>query len=150
MWLWCRLVATVPIGPLAWELPYAPGAALKKTKWNEMKWNKIKWNSLHILSFLMLHHFPWLLKDARCNCLITSSSSLRIYLCIPFNINDLNFSFDFTVCFLFLLVQQSLAMANDIEAKFKTIDSSDFQYFVCQCNWWNYVTFNNTIEYGKR
>ena len=30
LWLWCRPVAKVPIGPLAWELPYATGAALKK------------------------------------------------------------------------------------------------------------------------
>jgi len=35
LWLWCRLVATAPIGPLAWEPPYASGAAqeiAKKTK----------------------------------------------------------------------------------------------------------------------
>ena len=38
LWLWCRLVATAPIGPLAWELPYAVGAALKRQK----KYNKIK------------------------------------------------------------------------------------------------------------
>ena len=31
LWLWYRLVATVPIGPLAWEPPYAAGAALEKT-----------------------------------------------------------------------------------------------------------------------
>ena len=30
LWLWCRLAATVPIGPLAWEPPYAMGAALKR------------------------------------------------------------------------------------------------------------------------
>ena len=30
LWLWRRLVATAPIGPLAWELPCAAGAALKK------------------------------------------------------------------------------------------------------------------------
>ena len=29
-WLWHRLAATAPIGPLAWELPYATGMALKK------------------------------------------------------------------------------------------------------------------------
>ena len=29
LWLWCRLVATAPIRPLAWEPPYATGAALK-------------------------------------------------------------------------------------------------------------------------
>ena len=32
LWLWCRLVAADPIPPLAWEPPYAMGAALAKTK----------------------------------------------------------------------------------------------------------------------
>ena len=32
LWLWCRPVATVPIGPLAWEPPYAVGAALMRPK----------------------------------------------------------------------------------------------------------------------
>ena len=41
LWLWCRPVATAPIQPLAWEPPYAVGAAqeiatttitIKKTK----------------------------------------------------------------------------------------------------------------------
>ena len=32
LWLWCRLVATAPIRPLASEPPYAAGAALKKDK----------------------------------------------------------------------------------------------------------------------
>ena len=32
LWLWCRPAATTPIGPLAWELPYAAGAALKRQK----------------------------------------------------------------------------------------------------------------------
>ena len=27
LWLWCRPVATAPIQPLAWEPPYALGAA---------------------------------------------------------------------------------------------------------------------------
>ena len=27
LWLWCRPVATAPIQPLAWEPPYAAGAA---------------------------------------------------------------------------------------------------------------------------
>ena len=31
-WLWCRLAAVVPISPLAWELPYAGGVALKSKK----------------------------------------------------------------------------------------------------------------------
>ena len=31
LWLWYRLSATAPIRPLAWETPYAKGAALEKT-----------------------------------------------------------------------------------------------------------------------
>ena len=32
LWLWRRPVATAPIRPLAWESPYAAGAALKRQK----------------------------------------------------------------------------------------------------------------------
>ena len=32
LWLWCRPMATASIRPLAWEPPYASGAALEKTK----------------------------------------------------------------------------------------------------------------------
>ena len=32
LWLWCRLAATAPTGPLAWEPIYAEDAALKKDK----------------------------------------------------------------------------------------------------------------------
>ena len=32
LWLWCRLAATAPIRPLAWEPQYATGAALKSKK----------------------------------------------------------------------------------------------------------------------
>ena len=32
LWLWHRPVATAPIRPLAWEPPYAVGAALEKAK----------------------------------------------------------------------------------------------------------------------
>ena len=35
LWLWCRPVATAPIRLLAWEPPYATGAALEKTKQNK-------------------------------------------------------------------------------------------------------------------
>ena len=30
LWLWHRPVTTAPIGPLAWEPPYAAGVALEK------------------------------------------------------------------------------------------------------------------------
>ena len=32
LWLWCRPAAASPIRPLAWEPPYAAGAALEKIK----------------------------------------------------------------------------------------------------------------------
>jgi len=32
LWLWCRPLATAPIRPLAWELPYAASEALKSKK----------------------------------------------------------------------------------------------------------------------
>ena len=32
LWLWCRPAAVAPIRPLAWEPPYAVGAALKRQK----------------------------------------------------------------------------------------------------------------------
>ena len=35
--LWCRLAATAPIGPLAWESPYAKDAALKRFKKKKKK-----------------------------------------------------------------------------------------------------------------
>ena len=41
LWLWCRLVATAPIGPLAWELPYAAWVRPSKDKKKERK--KKKW-----------------------------------------------------------------------------------------------------------
>ena len=35
LWLWCRLAATALIPPLAWELPYATGAAFKEEEERE-------------------------------------------------------------------------------------------------------------------
>ena len=40
LWLWCRPATTAPIQPLAWELPYATGEALKKKKKKERKEKK--------------------------------------------------------------------------------------------------------------
>ena len=40
-WLWCRPVATDPIRPLAWEPPYAAGAALKKDKRKQYRGNTV-------------------------------------------------------------------------------------------------------------
>ena len=42
LWLLCRPVTTVPIRPLAWEPPYAVGAALEKAKKNPQKTQNLK------------------------------------------------------------------------------------------------------------
>ena len=43
LWLWCRLVATAPIRPLAWEPPHAVGAAQEiATTTTTTTTNKIK------------------------------------------------------------------------------------------------------------
>ena len=40
LWLWCRPVAPAPIGPLAWEPPYAVGAAQEMAKKDDQKTKK--------------------------------------------------------------------------------------------------------------
>ena len=40
LWLWHKPVATAPIRPLAWEPPYATGAALKKKDKRQKKKKK--------------------------------------------------------------------------------------------------------------
>ena len=42
LWLWCRLVVTAPIRPLAWEPPHAAGAAPEKAKRPKKKKKKEK------------------------------------------------------------------------------------------------------------
>ena len=48
LWLWHRPVADPLIRPLAWKLPYATGAALKKKK-------KIKHTNFKLILFLFLN-----------------------------------------------------------------------------------------------
>ena len=49
LWLWHRLTATAPIGPLSQELPYAPGTAIKRKK---------KENKKLKMRDLLSHSFP--------------------------------------------------------------------------------------------
>ena len=46
LWLWHRPVATAPIQLLAWETPYATGAALKKRHTHKKITNCIRVTSL--------------------------------------------------------------------------------------------------------
>ena len=57
-WLWCRLVATAPIRPLAWEPPYATGVALKRQKdKKKIKNKKILWIKYYVfeICFITIH-----------------------------------------------------------------------------------------------
>ena len=38
LWLWCCRAAATPIGPLAWELPYVMGVALKRQTKKKKSW----------------------------------------------------------------------------------------------------------------
>ena len=48
LWLWCRTAAVALIRPLAWEPPYAVGAALEKPK-------KIKIKGKNLFLFKLNH-----------------------------------------------------------------------------------------------
>ena len=48
LWLWGRLVATAPIGPLAWEPPCASGAALKRKEKKSKSQIMIKGQRTHL------------------------------------------------------------------------------------------------------
>ena len=51
LWLWCRLVATTPIRPLAWEPPFAAGVALQKQR-NKKKKIEMAWWECKIVQLL--------------------------------------------------------------------------------------------------
>ena len=51
LWLWCRLEAAALIRPLAWELPYAAGMALKRQqKRKKKKKSSVCWLSMAVHS----------------------------------------------------------------------------------------------------
>ena len=54
-WLWCRPAATVPIRPLAWEPPYAAGAAVKRQKKKKRQKTKKKETHVVINGHLLQH-----------------------------------------------------------------------------------------------
>ena len=54
LWLWHRPVATALIRPLAWEAPYAAGAALKRPKKKKKKKNQ-KSNLNYCISYALTY-----------------------------------------------------------------------------------------------
>ena len=55
LWLWHRLVATASIRPLAWEPPYAVGAALQKAKKTKNQFNYVTISS--VIHYVLLAHY---------------------------------------------------------------------------------------------
>ena len=58
LWLWCRPVAIAPIGPLAWDPPYAARAAQEngeKTKKKKVLIDKSIDAYVHIETYMHLH-----------------------------------------------------------------------------------------------
>ena len=41
LWLWRRPAAVSPIGPLAWEPPYAMGAVIERKKKVKLQWLRL-------------------------------------------------------------------------------------------------------------
>ena len=58
LWLWHRLVATALIRPLAWEPPYARGAALEKGKRKKNAIGNYKNNPVR-LTKLVIYSLPY-------------------------------------------------------------------------------------------
>jgi len=58
LWLWCRLAAVGPIRPLAWEHPYASGAALEKDKKKKKGGTDPQKNLEEMIITLKLHKNP--------------------------------------------------------------------------------------------
>ena len=60
LWLWCRLAAIAPIRPLAWEPPYAAGAAQEKIEKKKNRMNSLdqEWEDYLLLLFLILIYLP--------------------------------------------------------------------------------------------
>ena len=71
VWLWRRSAAAAPIRPLAWEPPYATGAALKK-QINKRGLKLDPSSEIHLFCFLLIL-FPQLVKGR----LESSMHSLR-------------------------------------------------------------------------
>ena len=58
LWLWHRPEATAPIGPLAWKLGYAVGAALKRREKQQQQTGKTKVLLLLQMAFFMILILP--------------------------------------------------------------------------------------------
>ena len=85
MWLWCRLVATALIGPLAWESSYAAGEALKRQKKTKRLFSAfISNNNNNNNLIIMINNLP---HKAFCEFIFYSFFSNSSLLCV-FLFND--------------------------------------------------------------
>ena len=80
LWLWLRPAATALNRPLAWELPYATGVALKDKKQNKTNKQKKPHNSQSlgcVFCFLLSirHQLGW---ETRISLLVTALFSAKL------------------------------------------------------------------------
>ena len=96
LWLWCRLEATAPIQPLAWEAPYSAGVALKRQK-NKNKNKKLppqpflngRVYGIKHIPITIHHHNSLYLVPSKQVPMVPSPQPLAILLSISMNLTTL-------------------------------------------------------------
>ena len=84
LWLWCRRAAAAPMGPLAWEPPYAVGVALKRQMTKKRKENEVGAKIEVVTEItLFLLTFSWNAKAPGSTPGIKTSSALLLTLQKP-------------------------------------------------------------------
>ena len=87
LWLWCRLEATALFQPLAWELPYAMGMALKRQN-KKQKTQQIHEKTFHFLG---------------CSECCSGKGNLTTFLLLPFSFLFIFYLFVLQYIIFFLL-----------------------------------------------
>ena len=136
LWLWWRPAAVVPIPPLAWELPYAMGVALKRKKKKkkdqdqqkeELEIFKVKWGWC-----LFLPAFLWNTGVHP----VLSTEQVTVSLCIN---QDISISCRFTEQFTSTL---SSHIYMRMSLKVKQLNQLSQYYFFSS---WTRLVFNTKI-----
>ena len=101
LWLWCRPAAAVPIRPLAWDLTYAAGAALKKKTKREEKKEKhcslCNWNS-KLNGSIVVYSYHGILSRSETNELpLHTVQYNRIYNELPLHTIQYNMNIQWTI-----------------------------------------------------
>ena len=96
LWLWLRLASAAPISPLAWELPYVTGVALKSKKKKKRK--KERKERRNLISIVVIQQFIVLIILInklnfgflyKLGCLLPGKKLLHYsYSCVSYSLNS--------------------------------------------------------------